>query len=75
MEYSPELKKVIDILASRISMDGHVVRIENVNYGALEQIFDAYAAVKIRRLAALPDLADVNKKLYGWANAVEKGLL
>lgn len=75
MEYSPELKKVVDAIIGRISMDGHRIEVKNVNYGQFEQIFDAYAAVKIRRLAALPDLEEVNGKLYGWANAVQNGLV
>lgn len=73
--HSPELEKIVEALTNRIVMNGQPVTISVVNYGALEQIFDGYAAVKIRRLAEYPQLSEVAQQLRAFADAVQAGMV
>lgn len=74
-EHSIELKKCVEALIDRISLNGYKLNVVNINYGAFEQIFNAYAAVKLRRIATMPGIEDVKDELHDYANAVEKGFI
>lgn len=73
-ERSPELDKLIEILTARITLNGQPVSVK-VNEGAIEQIFDAYAAVKIRRMAEYPQFENVKDQLLGFADLTQAGLV
>lgn len=73
--HSIELQRCVEALVNRISMNGHKINIVNINYGAFEEIFNAYSAVKIRRLATMPGMESVRDELHGYSNAVEKGFI